>query len=320
MSMPARSPAEARAPQASLIGGSSAADCPPLLAEALERIAAACVAPFEKIAGADMAVTCAVAALGGEAAGEVIASIEPHAVTATFDVATLGARLLVSLDHDFVQLVIELMCGGLCNEALPSAPRAGTSIDRQFARVALTLLASVIEKECMSFGLGPVALGQVESKLDPLVLGKRNARVAVATLAVECRGRRAELRIAFPQTIVGRFKPDSLPASAEPLAAGDPAWTEHFQAEIRRTAIRLDAFLDGGSLTLGEVAALRPGQILALPKTALSRCELRNDGKLLFHCELGQADGRYSLRIDDVSPGEGSLDPAKAGAAPLFPL
>ena len=265
-----------------------------------------------------MVLTWSLAGLANEAAGEVMASVDPFAVTGLFDVPALASRLLVSLDHEFVQTVIELMCGGLCSEPSPGAPRPGTSIDRQFARVAFNLLATATEKECLGFGLGPVTFAGIEGKLDPLLLGKRLSRVAVATLALECRGRRASLRIAFPQPVLDRFKQDVLPAGGDPVVS-DPAWTEHFQAEIARTAIRLDALLEGHSLTLGEVAALRVGQVLPLPKTALSRCELRNGPKLLFRCELGQADGRYSLRVDEVSPREEMEEAPRSSVSPLFP-
>jgi flagellar motor switch protein FliM len=42
------------------------------------------------------------------------------------------------------------------------------------------------------------------------------------------------------------------------------------------------------------------GQTLLLPRIVSSRCELRSDKKLLFRCELGQTDGRYSVRISET--------------------
>ncbi|MDR3462302.1 MAG: FliM/FliN family flagellar motor switch protein, partial [Beijerinckiaceae bacterium] len=217
----------------------------------------------------------------------------------------------VSLEDDFVQLFIELMCGGTCGEPLPSEPRPGTSIDRQFARSALNLLAAVFEKECAIFHLGAITFGQIETKLDPLVLGNRLSKVTVVTLALECRAVRATLRAALPSAIVDRLKLDALPASSA-ADSRDPLWTEHFQSEIGRAMVKLDAYLDADSLRLGDVADLKIGQTLLLPRMVSSRCELRSDKKLLFRCELGQTDGRYSVRISETSPeaqGAGSASP-----------
>ncbi len=292
---------------ASLMGGATLSDAPHLFNDTLDKIAAACIPQFEKIAGTDMTVSCVLGTTTMETAGDVLASVDPIAVTGLFDIPALSTRLLVSLDHDFVQLTIELMCGGMCTEPPRSTPRPGTGIDRQFARVVFNLLASTIDKTCQGFGVGSVSFGQIETKLDPAALGKRTIKVALATFTVTCRNRLASFRVAFPQPFIDRFKQDVLAPSKE-VAASDPVWTEHFQAEIGRAAIKLDAFLHASSLSLGDITTLRVGQILQLPKSAPSRCELRSDDKLLFRCELGQADGRYSLRIEEMSPSDTDED------------
>jgi flagellar motor switch protein FliM len=288
--------------QASLLaGGSAAMDAPPLLEDALDRIAEACGMRLETLAGANMTVTCSLVSLTTETAGDVMAAHDPAAMSALFEIPTVASRLLANLDDSLLQLVIELMCGGTCSEPVSETPRAGTSIDRQFARVIFNMLTLAIEKQCMSFGLGAVTLGQVQGKFDVAALGKRNAKVSVATLSVECLGRRASLRIAFPQMVTDHFRQDMLPKSKQEPKT-DPVWTERFQTEIGRTVVRVDAFLGADKLTLGQVATLKIGQILTLPKSAPSACELRCDDKPLFRCELGQAEGRYSLRIDENLP------------------
>jgi flagellar motor switch protein FliM len=293
---------EARMLSQTTFGGpAGGSDVPQHFAETLDKFAEACIPHFEKLAGESMVLNCRVAALTQETVAEFFGSLEPLMVNATFDVPATGSHLVVSLDHAFVQLVIELMCGGTCSEPVPDEPRPGTAIDRQFARVALNTLASTLEKECLGFGLTSVSFAQIETKMDPAVLGKRSARVSVATVDLECRKRRASLRIAFPQPVIDCFKQDAV-ATGTDGASGDPIWTEHFQSEIGRTTVRLDAMIDANGLTLGDVAKLQVGQMLALPRNALTRCELRNGDKLLFLCEVGQAEGRYSLRIDDAAP------------------
>jgi flagellar motor switch protein FliM len=288
-------------PASLLSGAAPVADTPLLFRESLERIADACTPQIEKITGAGLSPACSLAGSANDTASEFLASLDRASVTGIFEVPSANARLVANLDHDFLDLVIELMCGGMCAEPAPTTPRPGTSIDRQFARVAFNLIASVMEKDWLGFGLGAVTFGQIETKLDPLVLGKRAGKVVVATLALSCRERRATCRIAIPEAIVNRFQQDTLPPGVA-RDAGDPKWTAHFQSEIGRTVVKLDACIDANSLRLSDVAALKVGQILTLPRSASTRCELRGDKKLLFRCELGQSEGRYSVRISEVAP------------------
>jgi flagellar motor switch protein FliM len=304
--------------QASLLGhAASALDGSPVLHDVLDKIAEACGPRFEKLAGENMAVTCTLASLTTETAGEMIASIAPAATTALFEMPLASSRLLVSIEDELLQFVIELMCGGTCSEPVSDTRRPGTSIDRQFARIIFNLLSAAIEKECAAFGLGGVIFGDIQVKSDVLALGKRNTKVSVATLAIECLGRRACVRLAFPETVTDRFKLDALPASKK-AAHADPEWTERLQTEIGRTVVRLDAFLGADTLTLGQVAALKVGQILTLPKSAPATCELRCDGKPLFRCDLGQADSRYSLRIEENLPAKLPADESRPMLSPFF--
>jgi flagellar motor switch protein FliM len=286
---------------AALLGtAAQTSDGDPAIKETLARIADACVPRLEKTFGEGVTPGCSLAALTSETAMEFLASLDKTAVTGVFEVPGAEARMVVSLDHDFVQLYIELMCGGDCGEVLASAPRAHTTIDRQFCRSAFNLLAGVFEHECAAFHLGAISFAQIESKLDPQVLGSRFGKVAVATLALECGDVRATLRVAMPAAVTGRIRHAALPASSA-KGASDPVWTEHFQSEVGRAMVKLDAYLDANSLRLGDVANLKIGQTLLLPRMVSSRCELRSEKKLLFRCELGQTDGRYSVRISETS-------------------
>ena len=300
--------AQASAMGSGALGGGSSS----LFADMMERVAEACLPSFEKLAGEKMEVGCSVVSSAQETASDAMAA-SGTMTTALFEIPALESRLAISLDDDFLQLFIEIMCGGT---SAPSSgpPRSGTSIDRQFARVALNTLSATFAKECASFGLSSLTFGQIQAKPDAAALGKRNAKVTVVTFSLDCLGTGGSFHVVFPQIVMERFKQEALPAAKQPKARVDPEWSGRLQAEISRTTVSLDAFLDADTLTLGQIASLKVGQILTLPKTAPSRCELRCDGKPLFRCELGQADGRYSLRIDDGQPSTPAKDVSPADA------
>ena len=59
----------------------------------------------------------------------------------------------------------------------------------------------------------------------------------------------------------------------------------------------LSAVVALDAMTLGAIAALRVGQVLALPRDAAADVKLICGGKPLFRCDLGQAAGFMTVRI-----------------------
>jgi flagellar motor switch protein FliM len=51
--------------------------------------------------------------------------------------------------------------------------------------------------------------------------------------------------------------------------------------------------------TLADIAGLRAGQLLILQANAKTKVKLECNAEPLFSCDLGQAEGCYTLRIDD---------------------
>ena len=60
------------------------------------------------------------------------------------------------------------------------------------------------------------------------------------------------------------------------------------------------AVIEEDGFTLADIAALKVGGILELKATAHSRVKLESNAEPLFWCELGQADGKYTLRVGDL--------------------
>lgn len=53
-------------------------------------------------------------------------------------------------------------------------------------------------------------------------------------------------------------------------------------------------------MSLGAVAALKPGDLIQLSATPKTPIKLEANNQALFWCQLGQADGVYKLRVDNV--------------------
>ncbi len=66
-----------------------------------------------------------------------------------------------------------------------------------------------------------------------------------------------------------------------------------------RSAVRLEATVPLPKMTLGEIAALRPGQIIELPTDAQTTTLLSARDRKVFVCEFGKLGHNYTVRILD---------------------
>ena len=83
-------------------------------------------------------------------------------------------------------------------------------------------------------------------------------------------------------------------------AARDPTWTQQITAEVRKAEVTLRAVLEERTLTLGEIAGLKVGQVIGLDATPATRVKLEGNDRPLFWCHMGQAQGAYVLRVDEA--------------------
>ena len=60
----------------------------------------------------------------------------------------------------------------------------------------------------------------------------------------------------------------------------------------------MTAVLDEVPMSLAEIAGLAVGQVVTLHGAGMGRVRLECEGREMFWCKLGQADGRYSLEIE----------------------
>jgi flagellar motor switch protein FliM len=98
-------------------------------------------------------------------------------------------------------------------------------------------------------------------------------------------------------------------------AAGrrDADWARHIGAEVRRSEVRLSAILDERRVTLADVAAWKVGQVLSLRAGPESRVRLVCNDTTILACDLGQADGAYTLRVAEIVEEPELIDVLLAG-------
>ena len=284
---------------------SDPAQVDPALQTAVETFATQLRSGLRKIS-----LVAEIAAEPAEAAATIASALQPwkgRAVAALFSLPDATGRIALLVDHALVFAATEAILGGDGGEppCLPERPL--TRIEMRIARILaeqanLALEASL--KERRAFAL---RFEKLETNLDFVDLGLQKSCLALP-VRITIFDRTGSLSLIAPTSMAALFaQPVQDTGAAEP-AAGDAAWSERLSAEIAQADIRIEARFEDHGLTLGDVAALRIGQQLDLGGGAAELIVESNE-HILFRGRLGQADGRYAVRIEDAA---GSLSRSRS--------
>ncbi|TGP55443.1 flagellar motor switch protein FliM [bacterium M00.F.Ca.ET.159.01.1.1] len=74
-------------------------------------------------------------------------------------------------------------------------------------------------------------------------------------------------------------------------------WRARFSEEVMRSTVRLEATMPLARLTLGDLAAFAPGQVIEFEENAQLNAKLSARDKTLFVCEFGKLGQNYTVRV-----------------------
>jgi flagellar motor switch protein FliM len=138
-----------------------------------------------------------------------------------------------------------------------------------------------------------------ETKMEFALIGKRSQGTILAELQFEAFDRRGGISLVIPQQALQSIRQDLAREPEEEPVAADPGWTKLFENQVTRAEVHVRAVIEERHLTLADIAAIQVGGVLPLQATPRSLVRLECNDQLLFWCELGQANGYYTVRIED---------------------
>ena len=95
----------------------------------------------------------------------------------------------------------------------------------------------------------------------------------------------------MPQRVLVKHRGDALASSA------NADFGAKFGEEVMRSSVRLEAVMPLTKLTLGQIASLREGQVIAIDAGAQSSALLSARNNTLFVCEFGKLGQSYTVRV-----------------------
>ncbi|WP_027233094.1 FliM/FliN family flagellar motor switch protein [Phyllobacterium sp. UNC302MFCol5.2] len=229
-------------------------------------------------------------------------------------VSKWGSHVVLAADRSFVDCGIEALFGSGTSAGTGSAARPLTSVDLIIAR---QVFADVTASLDHMFAAGAEGLFQVGDLVEPAHLAPNTiseTRMICCAVTLKSAGRSGQILILLPRS---SFKPmqDAIARMLrQPAHHSDPAWAKKLRLEVSRAHIDVEAYLQQGSMTLEQLALLKPGQILQLPKDAIDQVRLRSGHQALYKCRLGKAGSAFTVRITDpINEEEDLLDELAAG-------
>jgi flagellar motor switch protein FliM len=229
-------------------------------------------------------------------------------------VAKWGSRLLLIGDRSFVDCGIEALFGSGASQETGAATRPLTSVDLGIAR---QIFADVTASLDHMFAGGGDCLFQIGELVEAAHLAPTTiteTRMIACAIVLKAAGRSGQIQLLLPRSSFRPMQDAIARLLRQPAHHSDPAWAKKLRLEVSRARIDIEAYLHQGSMTLEQIALLKPGQVLQLPKEAIDQVRLRSGRQPLYKCRLGKTGSAFTVRITDpINEEEDLLDELAAG-------
>lgn len=222
--------------------------------------------------------------------------------------ATSPDALMLLADPQAIALLVSALFGGDPDMRVAPILRPLTTIELELASVvfeatAKALNGSGVRALSIRFPMPAAISGRDLKKL--VIRDGPAVRMTFKLLAPSGEG---QFIVMMPQRVLLLHRGDG---SVEAGDEGDQQalWHARFSEEVMRSAVRLEASVPLGRLTLGDLSQLVVGQVLEMPDTAPTQTTLSAHKKPLFTCEFGKLGQNFTVRITEpVDQGKDFID------------
>ena len=215
----------------------------------------------------------------------------------------LDARLLIILDSRAADFVVDAVFGVADTgetEPAPTRPevRPRTGIETRLLSEFAQSVGRALEAGFAQSARAAFAFEGLQTLADVTILGRRDMPAVATRLRIETSAGACACTILLPQTLLQPLRQEF---SVEPPSApaADPRWTRQMEVGVTRARLPVTAIMEELEMTLGDVARLTVGHILALNGAGMGRVRLECNRRGMFWGRLGQGEGRYCLEIEE---------------------
>jgi flagellar motor switch protein FliM len=270
----------------------------PMLHVIFDRMSTSCAEHLRHMAASPMYYS-----LSGLESGrvtEILEMYEANAVAGIFHAPEWDSHILIGFDRDFIYTMVEVLFGSDGSEPPVEEARGFSSIE---LRMAQTLFEQVAKALQASFSLvvdTKFKLERIETRMDFAIIGRRNNQAIAAKFLLQALNRGGEMFVIIPQSVLNPMRKALSHVVTGESSGRDPRWMKQIATEVKKTEVTLKAVLEERYLSLGEITDLKIGDVIELQATPRSRVKLESNQQGLFWCHIGQSEGSYVLKVDEL--------------------
>ncbi len=268
----------------------------PMLTVIFDRMAASCAEGMRPLSPAVM--TFFVNNIGTDHVWDVLDAYD-GSIAAILYTPELDARFVVGLDRRCIFALMEVLFGGDATEAPFGDDRGFSNLETRVAQTIFEIASEALKSAFSNVVETTFVLERIETRMDFTMLGRRNILAVVAKILIQALDVGGQMFVIIPQQALIPIRQKLTRDLTGDGTTSDPRWVKQLQNGLKRTEIVATGILDELTMTLGDIAALRVGDMLHLKASALSKVKLESRGQPLFFCQLGQANGVYTLCINE---------------------
>lgn len=232
--------------------------------------------------------------------GDILDEFESNALVAVLYSPEWDSRVLVGFDRDFIFTMADVLFGADGTEPPVDEERPFSNIETRIARTIFEVAAKALQDSFNPIAATSLKIERIESRMDFAVVGRRNNPAVVARLLLQAIGRGGEVFVIMPHSTLNPLRQSLSQVLSGEMSSRDKKWTQHFHNEIQRTEVKLQAILEERQMSLADICNLQVGQIIELQATARTPVTLECNRQPIFTCQIGQLDGSYTLKVEDL--------------------
>lgn len=215
------------------------------------------------------------------------------------------AKVLLGLDRRFIFSLTDAAFGGDGTMPPFESDRPFTQLEARLARSVFSIVMPEFEVLLNTLTSVHFELEKLETKLDFQILGQTDVPVVVIQILFQILDNGGRMFMIIPQSALYPIRKLLERTRSLDSQSVDPDWARKLQDGVASADMILKGVIEGPTMTLDDLAALEPGDIIRLEADTRSLMAIECQDERLFTCRLAQAKGQFALVI------ENPVDPQK---------
>ena len=230
--------------------------------------------------------------------GDFIQAQSQSGVIGVIHSKSFDGYALVSADGALVHSVVDLLLGGRRGSSAGLDNRSLTAIELGLASRMLSLLTEDFDEAFSAVKPAEFSLDRIETTPRFAAIAQDASVCALAKFKVRIDDFTAKATILAPHAMIEPVRELLLRDFIGESGAADELWRQQFSKSVTSAGVDLKAVLADRIMTLGELGALKTGEVLTFSSPGDSRIELRAGKSAVAWGRVGRLGDVIAVKLD----------------------